>query len=98
MTQEENTNAAIGNSYSNPIEAYDREINRLKEIELALDNEFLCHPNKEFLASDLSKFLENFPQVRADIDHFIRHRLAQLRSGLHNQMVNKVNEKTNLRT
>lgn len=59
--EKENTKAATDNSDSNTIEAYDREINRLKEIELALDNEFLCHPTKEYLASDLRKFLEDYP-------------------------------------
>lgn len=76
--EEENTKAAIANSDSSPIEAYDREINRLKEIELTLDNEFLNQPNKEFLAPDLCKFLEDYPQVKANIEHYIRNCLEQL--------------------
>ena len=79
MTQEEeNTKAAIDNSGSNPIEAYDREINRLEELEWTLRKEFLNQPHKEFLASDLCKFLEDYPQVKANIEHYIRHCLEQL--------------------
>lgn len=78
---------------TNPIGAYYLEIKRLEDIIHTLGNEFVDKPNKEFLEPDLSKFLEGYPQVKADIDHFIHHRLAQLRSGLHNQMVNNVNEK-----
>ena len=59
----------------------------LKEIELALDNEFLCHPTKEYLASDLRKFLEGYPQVKIDIEHYIRHRLKQLWEYLYNREV-----------
>ena len=91
---EENTKAAIDNSGSNPIEAYDREINRLEELKYTLGNEFVDKPNKEFLDLDLWKFLEGYPQVKADIDHFIRKRLAQLLTDLHNQWVNNVNVKT----
>ena len=85
MTREEaNTKAAIDNSGISPIEAYDREINRLKEIELTLDNEFLNQPNKEFLAPDLCKFLEDYPQVKMDIERYIRHCLEQLWKYLYN--------------
>lgn len=80
--EEENTKAAIDNSDSNPIEAYDRDINRLEEIEWTLSKEFLNQPNKEFLALDLWKFLEDYPQVKADIEHYICHRLEQLRAYL----------------
>ena len=83
MTQEENTKAAIDNSDRNPIEAYDREINRLEEIERTLDNEFLNQPNKEFLALDLWKFLEDYPQVRANIEHYIRNSLEYLSMSLY---------------
>lgn len=51
--EEENTKVAIANSGSNLIEAYDREIKRLEEIERTLDNKFLYHPTKEFLATSL---------------------------------------------
>lgn len=88
MTQEEeNTKAAIGNSNSNPIEAYDREIKRLEEIKRTLDNEFLNQPNKEFLALDLWKFLEDYPQVKADIEHYIRYRLGQLYTYLYDRAI-----------
>ena len=76
--EEENTKEAIDNSDSNPIEAYDREINRLKEIERTLAKEFLNQPNKEFLALELWKFLEDYPQVKANIEHYVRHWLEQL--------------------
>ena len=85
MTLEENTKAAIDNSDSNPIEAYDREINRLEEIERTLDKEFLNQPNKEFLASDLFKFLEDYPQVKANIRHYIRNSLECLSMSLYNR-------------
>ena len=82
--EEENTKAAIDNSDSNPIEAYDREIKRLEEIEWTLSKEFLNHPTKEFLALDLCKFLEDYPQVKANIRHYIRHCLEQLWKYLYN--------------
>ena len=78
MAREENTKAAIDNSGSNLIEAYDREIKRLKELERTLYNEFLYNPGKEFLAHDLRKFLEDYSQVKADIEDYIRHCLKQL--------------------
>lgn len=78
MTQEENTKAATDNSGSNPIEAYDREIKRLSELKCKLNNEFLYHPTKEYLASDLYKFLEDYPQVKANIGHYIHNCLEQL--------------------
>lgn len=80
--EEENTKAVIDDSGSNLIEAYDREINRLKEIERTLDNEFLCHPAKEYLAPDLRKFLEDYPQVKANIEHYIRNNLECLSMSL----------------
>lgn len=82
---EENTNAAIDNSDSNLIEACDREIKRLEEIERTLDKEFLNQPNKEFLASDLCKFLEDYSQVRANIEHYIRNSLECLSMSLYNR-------------
>ena len=85
MTQEENTKAAIDNSGSNLIEVYDREINRLKEIERTLDNEFLYCPNKEYLASDLCKFLEDYPQVKANIRRYIRNSLECLSMSLYDR-------------
>ena len=87
MTQEENTKAAIENSGSNLIEAYDREINRLEEIERTLDNEFLNQPNKEYLASDLCKFLEDYPKVKANIRHYIRNCLECLSMSLYDRAV-----------
>lgn len=75
---EENTKAAIDNSDSNLIEAYDREIKRLEEVKRTLVNEFLDQPNKEFLAPDMWKFLEEYPQVKVEIKHYIRHRLEEL--------------------
>ena len=77
IREEENTKAAIDNSDSNIIEAYDREIKRLEEIERTLDNEFLYHPTKEYLASDLCKFLEDYPQVKKDIERYARYALEQ---------------------
>lgn len=87
MTQEENTKAAIDNSYSNIIEGCDREINRLEEIERTLDNEFLHQPNKELLAPDLRKFLENYPQVKESIENYISHCLKQLSTHLYDREV-----------
>ena len=78
IREEENTKADIGNSDSNPIEAYDREIKRLLEPIQTLGSGVLNQPNKEFLALDLWKFLEGYPQVKANIEHYIRHCLEQL--------------------
>ena len=78
VREEENTKATVDNSYSNLIEAYDREIKRLEEIERTLDNEFLYNPGKEFFAPDLRKFLEDYPTVKADIEDYISHCLKQL--------------------
>ena len=75
---EENTKAAIDNSDSNLIEAYDRDIKRLEEIKRTLVNEFLDQPNKGFPAPDLCKFLKDYPQVKANIEHYIRHCLEDL--------------------
>ena len=83
--EEENTKAAIDNSDSNLIEAYDQEIIKLKELERTLYNEFLCHPTKEYLASDLRKFLEDYSEVKADIEDYIRHCLIQLSMSLYNR-------------
>lgn len=87
IREEENTKAAIDNSSSNLIEEYDREINRLEEIEWTLNNEFLNQPNKEFLALDLWRFLEGYPQVKANIEHYIRHCLEYLSMSLYNRRV-----------
>lgn len=87
--EEENTKAVIDNSDSNTIEEYDREINRLEEIERTLGKKFLYHPTKEFLALDLCKFLEDFPTVKTDIEDFIRYRLRQLRMDLHNKAMSQ---------
>ena len=81
--EEENTKAAIDNSDSTLIEAYNREINRLEELERTLDNEFLNQPNKEFLALDLWKFLEDYPKVKANIEHYIRNCLECLSMSLY---------------
>lgn len=89
MTVEEDTKAATDNSDSNTIEEYDREINRLEEIERTLGKKFLYHPTKEFLALDLCKFLEDFPTVKTDIEDFIRYRLRQLRIDLHNKAMSQ---------
>ena len=85
MAREENTKAAIDNSGSNLIEAYDREINRLEEIERTLDNEFLNQPNKEFLALDLCELLEDYPKVKANIEHYIRNCLECLSMSLYHR-------------
>lgn len=87
--EEEKTKAATDNSDSNTIEEYDREINRLEEIERTLGKKFLYHPTKEFLALDLCKFLEDFPTVKTDIEDFIRYRLRQLRIDLHNKAMSQ---------
>ena len=76
--EEENTTSVIDNSDSNTIEEYDREINRLEEIERTLGKKFLYHPTKKFLALDLRKFLEDFPTVKTNIEDFIRHSLEEL--------------------
>lgn len=59
------------------INAYDREIKRLEEIERTLDNEFLYHPTKESAALDLLRFLEGYPQVKKDIERYARYALYQ---------------------
>lgn len=89
MAQKESTKEAIDNSDSTPIEVYDREINRLEEIERTLGKKFLYHPTKKFLALDLRKFLEDFPTVKTDIEDFIRYRLRQLRIDLHNKAMSQ---------
>ena len=83
--EEENTKAAIDNSDSNLIEEYDREINRLEEIGRTLDKKFLYHPTKEFLATDLRKFLEDYPKVKANIEHYIRNSLECLSMSLYDR-------------
>lgn len=87
MARKENTKATVDNSGSNPIGACDREINILEELERTLDNEFLHHPTKEYLASDLCKFLEDFPQVKANIKSYIRNSLECLSMSLYNREV-----------
>lgn len=87
IRNEENTKAAIGNSDSNPIEAYDREIKRLEEIKRTLDNEFLYHPAREYFAPDLRKFLEGYPKIKANIEHYIRNSLECLSMSLYNRKV-----------
>lgn len=82
IREEENTKAAIDNSGSNPIGACDREINRLEQLEWTLNQ-----PNKEFLALDLRKFLKDYPQVKANIEDYIRHCLEQLFSHLYDRVV-----------
>ena len=78
---------------TNPIGAYEREVKRYEELLQTLGNEFVDKPNKEFLVLDLWKFLEDFPKVKVDIDRYIRHRLALLRTELHNHLVNALNAK-----
>ena len=85
--EEENTKAAIDNSGSNPINAYDREINRLKELERTLANEFLYYPMKEYLDPDLCKFLKDYPESKANIRHYIRFILECLSMSLYNRVV-----------
>lgn len=82
---EENTKEAIDNSDSNLIEAYDRDIKRLEELIRTLDNEFLYHPTKEYLAPDLCKFLEDYPQVKANIRRYIRNSLECLSMSLYDR-------------
>lgn len=69
------------------IEAYDLEIKRYEELLYTLGNEFVDKPYKELLEPDLRGFLKNYPKVKADIDHFIRYRLVQLRTNLHDKKV-----------
>lgn len=85
MTREENTKTATDNSDSNPIEECDREIKRLSKIERKFYNEFLYNPTKEYLASDLCKFLEDYPQVNANIRHYIRNNLECLSMSIYNR-------------
>lgn len=80
--EEENTKAAIDNSDSNPIEAYNRGIKRLEELIRTLDNYVLKQPHKEFLALDLWEFLEEYPWVRGDIEIYINRCLWYLREKL----------------
>ena len=80
--EEENTKAAIDNSGSNLIEAYDREIKRLGELIRTLDNYVLKQPQKEVLAPDLWEFLEEYPWVRGEIEIYIYHCLWHLREKL----------------
>ena len=87
MAREENTKAATDNSDSNPINAYDREIKRLKEIERTLSNEFLYYPTKEYLAPDLCKLLEDYPKVKENIRHYIRYILECLSVSLYNRVL-----------
>ena len=88
--EEENTKAAIANSDSNDgatlikciIEHLDYGKNKLDERSYTLYEEYIDHPGKEFLALDLCKFLEDYREVKVDIEHYIRHRLEQLRTYL----------------
>ena len=86
VREEENTKTAIDNSDSNeesthiedPFEAWcAREIKRLVEPIRILDNEFLYHLNKESTALDLLRFLEDYPQVKKDIERYARYALEQ---------------------
>ena len=80
---EENTKEAIDNSDSNLIEAYDRDIKRLEGVIRTLDIEFLHNPTKEYLAPNLRKSLEDYPQVKANIEQYIRNRLECLSMSLY---------------
>ncbi len=80
--EEENTKAAIDNSDSNPIEACCREIIRLEELSWTLYKYVLNQPNKEFLTLDLCELLEEYPEIKTDIEHYIHHRLEQLRTSI----------------
>ena len=82
---EENTKAAIANSDSNLIEGYDREINRLEELERTLYNEFLYYPMKEYLDPDLCKLLKDYAELKANIRHYIRNCLECLSMSLYNR-------------
>lgn len=85
--EEENTKAATDNSGGNLIEEYDREINGLSELKWKLNNEFLYHPAKEYLASDLRKFLEDYPKIKTNIERYIRNCLECLSISLYNRVV-----------
>ena len=85
MTQEENTKAAIDNSDSKLIEAYDQEIIKLKELERTLYNEFLYFPYKEYLDPDLCKFLKDYPKVKANIRQYIRNCLECMSMSLYHR-------------
>lgn len=85
--EEENTKVAIDNSNNILIEACDREIKRLEELNWTLNREFIYHPTKEYLASDLCKFLENYPQVKESIENYISHCLKQLSTHLYDREV-----------
>ena len=87
MAREENTKAAIDNSDSNLIEACDREINRMEELSWTLDKYVLNQPNKEFLALDLCELLEDYPKVKANIEHYIRNCLECLSMSLYDRAV-----------
>ena len=90
MAREENTKEDIDNSdsteestYCNDLmEACDREIIRLEELNWTLDKYFLNQPNKEFLTLDLCELLEEYPEIKTDIEHYIHHRLEQLRTSI----------------
>lgn len=85
IREEENTKAAIANSDSteesthieDPIEGYDRGINRLSELIRTLGSGVLNQPNKEFTALDLLRFLDGYPQVKKDIERYARYALEQ---------------------
>lgn len=95
MTQEENTKAAIENSDSNEgstcfedlIEVCCREIIRLEELSWTLDKYVLNQPNKEFLTLDLCELLEEYPEIKTDIEHYIHHRLEQLSTHLYDRTI-----------
>lgn len=70
---------------TNLIESHNREIKRLEELEWTLVDGFLDQPNKEYLASDLCKFLEDYPQVKANIEHYIRNNLECLSMSLYDR-------------
>ena len=85
--EEENTKAAIDNSDSNeesthiedPFEAWcAREIKRLVEEPIrTLGSGVLNQPHKESTALDLLRFLEDYPQVKKDIERYDRYALEQ---------------------
>ena len=75
--EEENTKAAIDNSDSTLIEAYNREIKRLVKPIRTLGSGVLNQPNKESTALDLLRFLEGYPQVKKDIERYARYALEQ---------------------
>lgn len=90
MARKENTKAATDNSDSTYeatlikciIEHLDYAKNKLDERSYTLYEEYIDHPGKEFLALDLWKFLEDYRDVKVDIEHYICHRLEQLRAYL----------------